>query len=110
MNNEHYNKRKQTSIFILNRPLTRQIFNNEVLQAGHTLHLGKAVDGFQRGNPKTRKPETGNRSPESETRIRNRNQKPETGIRNPESTNQRKQMQVLQVSENYLAKLLSAKK
>ena len=64
------------------------------------------------GNPKTGKPETGNRNPESESGIRNRNRnrKPETGIRNPESTNQRKQMQVLQVSENYLAKLLSAKK
>ena len=72
---------------------------------------------FETGNPKSRKPETGNRNPESETGIRNRNRKPETGnrnpesgIRNPESTNQRKQMQVLQVSENYLAKLLSAKK
>ena len=48
--------------------------------------------GRNRGNPKTRKPETG---------IRNRNRKPETGIRNPESTNQRKQ--VLQVRENHLA-------
>ena len=53
---------------------------------------------FISGNPKTRKPETG---------IRNRNQKPETGIRNLESTNQRKQ--VLQVRENYLAKLLPVK-
>ena len=43
---------------------------------------------FQTGNPKTRKPETGNRKPESGMR----NRKPETGIRNPESTNQRKRL------------------
>ena len=57
----------------------------------------KPIDTYKfLGNPKTRKPETGNRNPEAET-----------GIQNPESTNQRKQ--VLQVRENYLAKLLSVK-
>ena len=61
-----------------------------------------AVDGVLWA---TQKPEI--RNPESETGIRNRNRKLETGIRNPESTNQRKQ--VLQVRENYLAKLLSVR-
>ena len=71
----------------------------------------KPIDTYKfLGNPKTRKPETGNRKPESGIRNRNpesepetRNRNPESGIRNPESTNQRKQ--VLQVRENYLAKL-----
>ena len=34
------------------------------------------------GNPKTRKPETGNQNPEPETGIRK--PKPESGIRNPQ--------------------------
>ena len=60
-----------------------------------------------RGNPKTRKPESGfrNRKPESgiwNLEFLNRN--PESGIRNQESTNQRKQ--VLQIRKNYLAELL----
>ena len=37
---------------------------------------------FQTGNPKTRKPETGNRNEKPESGIRTGNQKPESGIRN----------------------------
>ena len=40
---------------------------------------------FEKGNPKTRKPETGNRKPESGIRNRNPESEPETRNRNPES-------------------------